>query len=190
MGKKTTSKDVAIRATLRQGHILAQEHPEVFEKWKNGLSQRQLAEIYLPHVDSEHGRRAVLQAIKELASDQERRNIRHDCLVANGMKRGMECAKRKKGIFALNKTRLEEIGIIGRRASMLARGVVPYDGIKKFTEFGKEMTEAEYIEAVVKAFCAKKGRFDWVTVTRLVNAVFQNNRKQGALRQFGKRFEQ
>jgi hypothetical protein len=171
----TTPRQMAgKKVAFREGRILAEEHPELADDWKNGATQRELATQYLPSISKVMGEGIICNALRRLVRKKERRLIARAHLQKSTSATGKITKRSKIGIFAFSRKQHREASQKGIRQALLVWGVTTYDGEVKLTEFG-EMTEREYIEELA---CLKKRdkRYTWRFIANLANAIFNNSR--------------
>lgn len=181
MVKKLSQRQVAaIKFARKRGKILAQDQPELADEWKAGVSYSQLSEKYIAGISRSVGKEIIAQALKRLIPKEERSLISYQHKRQGGFQTGKMCVQTKAGIYGLSKRQKTLVSQMGKKASLAARGIAPYDGVVELTPFGPT-TEEDYIKKLIGLRQWNKG-YTWKKIAEFANAVFGNNRNWKALR--------
>lgn len=151
MGASLSLPQIAAVATVHKlGQVLAEEHPEIADFYRQGSTALQLAYHYLPeHAGRSESvaRNAVRYALQQLLSPEELRRLAKEHLQENGSKNGTATLRDRIGIHALTlEERLEfarkaypcglgrcskTLLAYGRLQGLLAMGKIPYSDEEK-----------------------------------------------------------
>lgn len=164
--KREKNELTGIAVVRKLGEKLIEQHPEIADQYRNGETLFEISSRYCDnHLSESVGINAVSYALDNLLTSDERKKLERKHKHENGKNRALSFTRRFQ--------------IESAKANVLSRGMIPYDGELKRTEFG-ELTEQDYISSL-KDSGKYNSRRGWNEITEKVNLIFGNFRSSESL---------